>query len=51
VINLELVVGRDRLTRWPNLNGLVDRVSSRPSYRPNLEVCQNILKQPVDLGD
>jgi len=51
LINLELVVGRERLSGWPNLNGLVDRVSSRPSYQPNLEVCKNILKQPVDLGD
>ncbi|MCP5067402.1 MAG: glutathione S-transferase family protein, partial [bacterium] len=50
VINLELVVGRERLTRWPNLNGLVDRVSSRPSYEANLAVCKSILKQPVDLG-
>lgn len=51
VINLELVVGRERLTAWPGLNGLVDRVSARPSYQPNLGVCRKILKQPVDLGD
>lgn len=51
LINLELVVGRSRLERWSNLVGLVDRVSSRPSYQPNLEICKSILKQPVDLGE
>lgn len=50
LINAELVVGRKPFEKWPALNGLVDRVSARPSYQPNLKICKKVIKQPVDLG-
>ncbi len=50
LINGELVVGRKSFDTWPGLNGLVDRVSARPSYQPNLAICKKVIKEPVDLG-
>lgn len=50
LVNLELVVGREKLAAWPNLGAFIDGVTSRPSFGPNLAICRKILKQPVDLG-
>jgi len=49
LINAELVVGREPFTRWPGLNALVDRVSQRESYKPNLAICKKVIPEPVEL--
>ncbi|MFT5443274.1 MAG: glutathione S-transferase [Myxococcota bacterium] len=50
LINLGLAVGPPDPARWPGITALVERVSSRPSFGPNLAICKKILAKPVDLG-
>ena len=50
LVNLNLAVGIPTPERWPNLVGLFERTTSRPSFAANLAICKKILKQPVDLG-
>lgn len=47
--NLELVAGLPDKNRWPGVVALAERIGSRPSFRPNLEICRKIVKEPVDL--
>ncbi|MCP4005814.1 MAG: hypothetical protein GY725_16610 [bacterium] len=46
---LELVVGRPDAKRWPKMVSHLERVSGRPSFGPNLEICRKIVKDPIAL--
>ena len=48
--NLEVVAGRPDASRWPGLNGLVDRLSARKSLESNLAICRKIAGEPFDLS-
>jgi glutathione S-transferase len=50
LVSLELAIGPLDASRWPGLAGLFERVTTRPSFTSNLEVCRKIIKKPVDLG-
>ncbi len=47
---LELVVGKPDAKRWPKMVSHLERVSGRPSFGPNLEICRKIVKEPIDLS-
>ncbi|MAG34467.1 MAG: hypothetical protein CL908_26650 [Deltaproteobacteria bacterium] len=44
---LELVVGRPDGGRWPNTVAFIERVSTRPSFAPNLAICRKIVKETM----
>jgi glutathione S-transferase len=47
---LQLVAGPLDAERWPGVAGLVERLTSRPSFVPCLEICRKIVKQDtIDL--
>ncbi len=51
LVQLSLVAGPLDADRWPNLADLFDRLTSRPSFKPCLEICHKIVKQdPIDLS-
>jgi glutathione S-transferase len=47
--NLELVAGLPDKVRWPGIVDFAERMTSRPSFTPNLTVCRKIVKEKVDL--
>jgi glutathione S-transferase len=50
LVQFELVAGPLDSTRWPNVSGLVKRMTQRPSFGPCIEICRKIVKQdPIDL--
>jgi glutathione S-transferase len=50
LVQLSLVAGPLDASRWPSVAAHVDRMTSRPSFAPCLEICRKIVKQdPIDL--
>jgi glutathione S-transferase len=50
LVQLQLVAGPLDASRWPGVAGLVERLSSRPSFGPCISICKKIVKQdPIDL--
>jgi glutathione S-transferase len=50
LINLELVVGLPDATRWPSLVAFNERISSRPSFGPNLAISKKVIPEAIDLS-
>lgn len=50
LINVELVAGLPDGARWPGLVAFAERMASRPSFAPNLQISKKVIPESVDLS-
>ena len=50
LINVELVAGLPASARWPGLVAFAERICSRPSLAPNLQISKKVIPEAVDLS-